>query len=235
MTLKIIGAGFGRTGTTSLKAALEQLGYAKCHHMTEVLTNPSQAAGFLDAWRGNPVDWDHLFDGYQATTDWPACTYYQQLMAKYPDAKVILSLRDPERWYASAYETIYPAHAVVPPWAGKLFPKLGVFREMILSQVWDGTFESRFADKDFAIKKFKAHNQEVIDTVPADKLLIFEVKQGWEPLCKFLDLPVPDTPFPHLNDKKQFKLLLMAQRILPWLLVAFLIFFTTLMIRRWLL
>ena len=105
MTLKIIGAGFGRTGTTSLKAALEQLGYAKCHHMTEVLMNPSQAAGFLNAWHGNPVDWDQLFDGYQATTDWPACTYYQQLMAKYPDAKVILSLRDPERWYITLKES----------------------------------------------------------------------------------------------------------------------------------
>lgn len=234
MTIKIIGAGFGRTGTTSLKAALEQLGFAKCHHMTEVLKNPSQAAGFLDAWRGNPVDWDRLFDGYQATTDWPACTYYEELMAQYPEAKVILSVRDPERWYTSAYDTIYPAQAVVPPWAGKLFPKLGVFREMILSQVWDGTFEGRFADKTFAIEKFKAHNQQVIDTVPADKLLVFEVKQGWEPLCRFLNVPVPDTLFPHLNDKKQFKTLLMVQKLLPWV-AGILLIFATLIIVRWLL
>ena len=234
MTLKIIGAGFGRTGTTSLKAALEQLGFAKCHHMTEVLLNPSQAHGFLDAWRGNPVDWDRLFDGYQATTAWPACTYYQQLIDHYPDAKVILSVRDPERWYASAYETIYPAHAVVPPWVGKLFPKLGVFRKMILEQVWDGTFESRFADKELAIGKFNAHNQQVIDSVPAEKLLVFEVKQGWEPLCQFLGVPAPDTPFPHLNDKQQFKLLLMAQKLVPWVVVCIVIF-ATLMIVRWLL
>ena len=101
MTIRVIGAGFGRTGTTSLKVALEMLGFAKCYHMIEVMKHPDDARVWIDAARGRPVDWDTLFTGYQATVDWPGCTFYETLMARYPDAKVILTVRDPsspDRW-----------------------------------------------------------------------------------------------------------------------------------------
>ncbi|MFK7801551.1 MAG: sulfotransferase family protein [Anaerolineae bacterium] len=234
MSLKIIGAGFGRTGTTSLKAALEQLGFNKCHHMSEVVKAPSQAVGFLAAYRGEQVDWDQLLSGFAATTDWPACTFYQQLMAHYPDAKVILSVRDPERWYSSAFETIFAIESAIPSWIGRLFPKLGTMRQMVMEMIWQGTFENNFADKPFAIAKFNAHNQAVIDSVPAEKLLVFEVKQGWEPLCQFLDVPVPSTPFPHLNDKKTFKRLILMQKLLPWVLGSIAIVITLILL-NWLL
>lgn len=220
MTLKIIGAGFGRTGTKSLKAALEQLGFVKCHHMTEVFKNPAQAAEFLSVIRGEPANWEQLLKGYAATTDWPTCTFYQELMLQYPDAKVILSIRDQERWYASSRDTIFAIYSGVPAWLGFIFPKLKIIRDMTIELIWNGTFEDNFEDKEFAIKKFNAHNQEVIDTVSADKLLVFEVKQGWEPLCEFLGVPVPDTPFPHLNDKKQFQRMIMVQRFAPWVLAG---------------
>lgn len=234
MSLKIIGAGFGRTGTLSLKTALEQLGFAKCHHMTEVVMNPSQAAGFLLAMQGKPVDWDQLLDGYASTTDWPACTFYKELMAHYPDAKVILSVRDPDRWYASAFDTIYAIESIVPSWIGYLFPKFGDMRKMVMGLIWEGTFEDRFADKAFALAKFNAHNQEVIESVPADRLLVFEVTQGWEPLCRFLDVPVPNRPFPHLNDKKRFQRMINVQRFAPWVLGGILVF-ASLIILNWLL
>src|SRR5690606_21852220 len=109
MSLSVIGAGFGRTGTLSLKLALEQLGFAPCHHMTEVFANPDQAATWLAAARGEAVDWDSLLEGYKASVDWPSCHFWRELAAHYPDAKVILSTRDPRRWYESISNTIFPA------------------------------------------------------------------------------------------------------------------------------
>ncbi len=98
-TIKVIGAGLGRTGTLSLKAALEELGFSRCYHMTDVFAHLEHARVWDDAARGLPVDWDTLFQGYQATVDWPGCAFYEEFMRRYPDAKVILSVRDPERWY----------------------------------------------------------------------------------------------------------------------------------------
>jgi hypothetical protein len=232
MSLKIIGAGFGRTGTLSLQAALQELGFAKCHHMMEMFKHPSKAIGFLAAVNGEPVDWDDLLDGYQATVDWPCCTFYKELMIHSPDAKVILSVRDPERWYASAFSTIYRAslHAGISSW----IPIIKNVVAMIQRLIWDGTFDGRFSDKSFAIEQFQRHNQEVLDTVPAEKLLVFEVTQGWEPLCKFLDVPMPNTPFPHLNDKKSFERIITIQRFAPWALGAGLAI-TALIILNWLL
>lgn len=207
MALKVIGAGFGRTGTASLKAALEDLGFDKCYHMTEVFPHPEHAPVWQAAAEGKAVDWEELFEGYQATVDWPGCTFYKELMQHYPDAKVILSVRDPEAWYKSATETIYsmsrrgfPA-SLVP----LLVPRLRRFVRMVSTIIWQNTFSNRFEDKAYALSIFNNHIAEVKRTVPAEKLLVYEVKEGWEPLCKFLEVPVPNKPFPRLNDSAAFK------------------------------
>ena len=231
MSLKIIGAGFGRTGTTSLKAALEQLGFSKCHHMTEVFFNPKQADAFLDAWKTKSADWDQIYAGYQATTDWPGCTHYQTLLAHYPNAKVLLTVRDPERWYASCMNTIYRANTDVPRWFKLIFNRYKKTQELAYEQIWKDTFDGRFTDKEHAIAIYNAHNQEVIDTVPADKLLIFEVKQGWGPLCAFLEVPVPDTPFPHLNDGKLMSRFFNTLPYVPWMGLAGLVLIIVLFLR----
>jgi len=208
--LKIIGAGFGRTGTMSLKAALEELGFSLCYHMTELFGKPAQVAQWEAAARGKPVDWNSIFEGYQATVDWPGCSFYQQLMEVYPEAKVLLTERDPESWYESAYNTIYQpiredaGSNSTPPADGISGPPLEV-ASMIKAIIWEGTFGGKFADKDYAITVFKQHSEEVKRRVPPEKLLVYEVKEGWEPLCAFLEVEVPqDKPFPYLNDRNSF-------------------------------
>lgn len=207
MTLKVIGAGFGRTGTSSLQIALEQLGFGKCYHMREVFAHREHAPLWYAASQGQPVDWDVIFAGYQATVDWPGCTFYQELMRYYPDAKVLLSVRDPERWYTSAYNTIYSFRRNAPPkwlyWLKSPSWRLG--RWMSDGIIWDGIFAGRFEDRAYAIEVFKRHTAEVQRVVPAERLLVYHVKEGWEPLCRFLDVPVPTTPFPHLNDTAEFQ------------------------------
>lgn len=210
MTLKLIGAGFGRTGTTSIKAALEQLGFDKCYHMQEVIKNPAHVAFWNEAainrTIGKAVDWDWVFDGYQATVDWPACNFTKELMAKYPDAKVLLTVRDPEKWYESCLNTIYGIYRKpTMKLTIQLIPRIRRFLAMNERMIWQGNFGGRFEDRHHAITVFNQHNEEIKGYVPAEKLLVFDVKQGWEPLCKFLEVPIPDTPFPHLNDTKTFQ------------------------------
>ena len=207
MTLKVISAGFGRTGTTSLKAALEKLEFNRCYHMMEVFSHPEHIPLWLDAHRGEPVAWENLFGDYQAAVDWPSCTFYKELMQKYPDAKVLLSVRDPESWYRSALETIYSSQRLRPPasWLFALIPQVRRFMRLVDIIVWQGTFAGRFEDKDYAIRVFNDHIKEVRRTVPPERLLVWGVKEGWEPLCTFLGVPVPDEPFPHLNDTAAFR------------------------------
>ncbi|HTU16893.1 MAG TPA: sulfotransferase [Gemmataceae bacterium] len=206
MSLKVIGAGFGRTGTLSLHSALEELGFTRCYHMREVLTHPDHVAAWSAASRGEPVDWDALFAGYQATVDWPACSFYRELLNRYPDAKVILTVRDADKWYDSAFETIYYVRQAFPMWSRWFLLRMRRFTRMLDDVVWLGTFQGRFADKQHAIAAFNRHNDEVRRTVPADRLLIYEVSRGWEPLCAFLGVPVPqDKPFPRLNDTAEFR------------------------------
>lgn len=206
MSIKVIGAGFGRTGTASLKGALEDLGFDKCYHMTEVFPQPAHIALWQAATAGKPVDWDKLFEGYQATVDWPGATFYKELMAHYPDAKVILSVRDPEAWYGSTTDTIFRMSKVGFPMSlAPLFvPRLRRFIRMATNLIWQNTFDNRFEDKAYAISVFNEHIAEVKRTVPANKLLIYEVKEGWKPLCTFLEVPIPDQPFPRLNDSATF-------------------------------
>lgn len=205
MALKVIGAGLGRTGTLSLKLALEELGFDKCYHMYEVIAHPEDIAVWEAAGRGEPVDWEALFQGYQATVDWPSCNFYAELLKLYPDAKVVLTVRDPERWYESALRTIYHVRTAFPAWLPGP-PKMRRLMKMTNQLIWDGFFRGRFAEKDHALAAFNRHNEEVKRTVPPEKLLVFEVREGWAPLCAFLGVPVPeDRPFPKVNDAEDFR------------------------------
>ena len=206
MPLKVIGAGFGRTGTTSLKAALERL-IGPCYHMMEVFSRPEHIAFWEGAHRGEPIEWDDVFGAYRAAVDWPSCTFYQELMARYPEARVVLSVRDPERWYGSALNTIYTVNKQRPPasWLFAAIPKVRRFVRMNDAVIWQGTFGGKFEDKAHAVRVYNAHIEEVKRTVPPEKLLVFDVKEGWEPLCAFFGVPVPDGPFPHLNDAATFQ------------------------------
>lgn len=197
--LKVIGAGFGRTGTLSLKHALEELGSGPCYHMSELFDKPHVDEQWDAIVSGGPADWPTIFKGYQATVDWPACSFYKELMQVYPNAKVLLTVRDPEKWYESVASTIYrvshmnPDHARTP------------HGHMVRTLIWQGTFDNRFEDKDYAIGVFLRHNEEVKQHVSAEKLLVYNVKEGWEPLCAFLEVPVPaGKPFPHDNDRANF-------------------------------
>lgn len=200
--MKVIGAGFGRTGTMSLKVALQQLGFDPCLHMIDLLAGmPELSDTFREAQEGKPTDWTTALEGFEATVDWPGCTFYKELMDAFPDAPVILTVRDPEAWYKSVNDTIYGAAKAIetmPDMADKPVAK------MLKAIVWDGDLEDNFADKASTLAIFENHNREVIDYVPADRLLVFEVKQGWAPLCNFLGVDVPDSPFPHVNDTNSF-------------------------------
>ncbi|HLJ32750.1 MAG TPA: sulfotransferase [Ktedonobacteraceae bacterium] len=194
--LKIIGAGFGRTGTLSTKNALEELGFRSCYHMTELFENPGVPEQWQAIVAGAPVDWKAIFTGYQASVDWPACAFYKELMQVYPEAKVLLNVRDPEKWYESVLSTIYVV-------SRRRLPD-SPHSQMIKKLIWEGTFDSKFEDKDYAIAVFHRHIEEVKQHVPPDKLLIYDVKEGWEPLCTFLGVKIPSTPFPRLNDRDNF-------------------------------
>jgi len=202
--MKIIGAGFGRTGTSSVKVALDELGFGPCHHMTELFDQPERAALWEAAAASQPVDWNELLAGYRSTVDWPACTVYAQIMEAYPEALVLLTVRDPERWYQSCRDTIYRSSAsrAESPDADGPDP----VAHMIDTIIWQGTFGGAFEDMQRAISIFERHNQKVQERVPSDRLLVYEVKQGWEPLCRFLGVEAPaGTPFPHLNDTMTFQ------------------------------
>ena len=139
MALQVIGAGFGRTGTTSLKAAIEQLGFSKCHHMEEVVTSRAQTAFWWAlAERGADtvnIDWDEIFEGFRASCDWPSCTYWEELHRHYPEAKILLTVRDEQRWYDSCLETIYAASFVVPTWVSRMIPPLDRLGKMVIANV----------------------------------------------------------------------------------------------------
>jgi hypothetical protein len=212
VSLEIIGAGLGRTGTMSLKVALETLGFGPCYHMTEVFENPEHVPLWRAAMRGERVGWESIFGRYRAAVDYPAASFYRELMEHYPDAKVILTVRDPERWYESARSTIYnvrrAARSPLVSIPARFVPRLRGLRAaavMAGDLVWDREFEGRFEDHEYAIETFNAHNEEVERLVPPEKLLVYEVKEGWGPLCEFLGVPVPDEPFPRLNDAAAFR------------------------------
>jgi hypothetical protein len=209
--LKVIGAGLGRTGTESLKKALEQLGLGKCYHMFELLQNPEHLPEWEKLRRGETPNYEILFRDFQACTDFPAAIYYREFMQQYPDAKVVLTVRDADKWYDSASKTIFREIPGIFFGLSRLF---GLFSKTARSfptvfnfarnLVEEGFFEGRAHDREHTKSIFNAWNEEVKRTVPADRLLVFEVKDGWEPLCQFLGVPVPRTPFPRSNDSDTF-------------------------------
>ena len=217
MALQVIGVGFGRTGTLSLRAALVRLGFGPCEHMINCFDHPERFALWAEAFerktKGGPIDWAALFAGYKATVDWPGAYFWRELVNAHPQAKVILSVRDPDRWYDSVAATIFrmPKLAGGGLAARGLLAVAGAFNPAARGAfhlneaiIWDGTFGGRFEDRGHAIGVFDAHVAAVERTVAPDRLLVFDVTQGWGPLCAFLGVPVPDEPFPHLNDAAEF-------------------------------
>ncbi len=213
MSIKIIGAGFPRTGTNTLRESLELLGFSKTYHMKNLLVHPENLRYWLTLKETGTTDWDALYDGYEATVDFPCYPWYKEHMKQYPDAKVILSTRPFEKWYESYSSTIWQAHN--PPEAQKAEMDKKVAADPHLQTVMtvmafarqtinEEHFQGKFLDKDFMEKVFNDHNEEVKKYVPADKLLVFDAREGWEPLCEFLDVKVPDEPLPHTNKKEDF-------------------------------
>jgi Sulfotransferase domain len=195
-TLRIIGAGFGRTGTLSLREALVRLGCGPCDHMRENFEHPERFALWDEALRrktaGEPIDWRPLLDGYRAIVDWPGAYFWRELTAAHPEAKVILTVRDPERWVDSIQSTIFTLDDDELP---------AVARDIVFAR----TFGGRLTDRAHCLSVFAQHNQAVREAIAPERLLVFDVKQGWRPLCAFLGVPVPeDEPFPRVNDTAGF-------------------------------
>lgn len=202
MALRVVGAGFGRTGTNSLKLALEQLGFGPCHHMFEVRDNPGQLAYWQAAARGETPDWDAVFADYGSCVDWPSARYWREIAAHYPDARVVLSVRPEEAWIKSIHATIYPAMC---DRSDRVPVATRARRDMAYEIIVEQTFGGRLGDADHAMAIFRAHCDEVRRTIAADRLLVYDVAQGWQALCDFLGVDVPDTPFPRINSTADFQ------------------------------
>lgn len=213
MPLKIIGAGFGRTGTLSLYTALNRLGFP-CYHMMEIIGNKANAA-HLDFWcrvanapAGTPFDWEQVFANYTACVDNPACCVWHELAEAYPDAKIILTLhpKGPDAWYESTIDTIYFSEVAWQFKLLKLVTRFGrKFGDISHKLIWQRSHKGTMNDRAKAIAFYKEHIEDVKRSVPADRLLIFSVDHGWVPLCRFLGVAVPDEPFPDVNDRAQIK------------------------------
>ncbi|WP_374574784.1 sulfotransferase family protein [Phenylobacterium sp.] len=199
MGLSVIGAGVGRTGTYSLKLAINELGLGPCHHMEEVLHDqPAQVPLWAAAVQGR-ADWEAIFAGYGGAVDWPTAGFFRELSTAYPDARFVLTVRSAESWVDSFSATIYrllSAPDQVPPQMRPWF-------DMASAVIAKSGFPTGLDAAGLA-KAFDAHNEAVKAAIPADRLLVYQVKEGWGPLCGFLGAPAPDTPFPRTNDRAEF-------------------------------
>jgi hypothetical protein len=194
LALQVIGAGLGRTGTASLKVALEQLGLGNCYHMAELMSNPADAELWVRAAQGQP-DWDTLLGNYGATVDYPACSFWRPLAEHYPSAKILLSVRDANSWFESTRDTIFSKQ--VRDWIGKT-PLADFFDQA----VW-GEFGSRIEDREYMVDYFERRTEAIKSEVPPERLLVYSVKEGWDPLCAFLGIDVPEESFPHVNSREE--------------------------------
>jgi Sulfotransferase domain len=198
-TMHVIGAGVGRTGTRSLKLAISQLGLGPCHHMEDVISNmPRQVPLWAAAVKGRP-DWATIYKGYESACDWPTARFFRELHAVYPSAKFVLTQRSPESWVESFSETIYKALA------GRAHapPEMHAWLEMVVDLVAQTGFPGGL-DVVALTTAYIAHNEAVKAAIPANKLLVYQVKEGWSPLCAFLDMPAPPEPFPRTNNREEF-------------------------------
>jgi hypothetical protein len=228
VALKIIGAGYGRTGTLSVHAALERLGL-HCYHMVEVLKNPHNRS-HLKFWcrvanspAGASHNWEQVFSNYSATLDFPACCVWRELMAAYPDAKVLLTLhpRGAEAWYESALATVYRTETM---WQYQVIAWFIPFGRRLVGMthklIWQRTLAGTMANRLRAIERYRQHIAEVKAAVPAERLLVFSADQGWKPLCDFVEMPVPDVPFPRVNDRAEFGSVLKKLARLAYVVLA---------------
>ena len=194
MALKVIGAGLGRTGTHSLKLALERLTGEPCYHMVEVFQHMDHCATWTAAAKGDMPDWNEFLSGYSSAVDWPAAAFWKEMSDAAPDAVIVLSVRDPKEWWESANKTIFR----------------GI--ENMSDPNWRGMIEAIFAsrspfdmkDADQCMAAFESHNEDVKQRAPKDRLVIWNAKDGWEPLCNALGLPIPEEPFPLTNTREEF-------------------------------
>ena len=200
MTLRVIGAGFGRTGTLSLKRALETLGFSKCYHMAEVAEHPSHVDLWRAAWRGEDP-WSEIFQGYAAAVDWPTAAFWPRLMHVYPDAKIVLTVRDADAWFASARRTIFQSmEEGLASDQADLRERLVMAKEIIV----DGTFGGDLVDRDRAVAVYEANVARVRHEVPPDRLVLFDGNDGWSPLCEALGVEAPAVPYPRINTTEEF-------------------------------
>lgn len=209
--VEVIGAGLPRTGTLSQKVALELLGLGPCYHWVEVLADLDEQVALWDGALDGCVDPAKILQGSRSTVDWPGGYFYQELSSSFPDAKVLLSVRDPERWEPSFRETIVDMCVgeslirLLSSARAHVDPQWRRYLQFVERMFWSerGTFAAGHSP-DALMESFVAHNQEVKRTVPADRLLVWEVSDGWEPLCEFLGVAVPPEPFPQANDRATF-------------------------------
>ncbi len=213
MSLKVIGAGFPRTGTNSLKIALEKLGYGKAYHYKDLVNNPDDLQYWKTLQDTATTDWDKVYKGYQASVDFPCYPWYKEHLKQYPDAKVILSTRPFEEWYESAKSTIYVAGPKTLIQKVQLkkrllldnrMRKVMACRKFVKNYLWQVQFQGKFEDKEFVKGIWNAHHDGVQNYVAPDQLLIYNLNQGWKPLCDFLGTKIPTDPIPHLNKKEDF-------------------------------
>jgi len=201
--LQVIGVGMHRTVSKSVKVALERLGFVPCYHGMEALRRCRDGAHRLAAYEGAEVDWSVIFEGYRATLDWPTLHFWEQLATAYPDAKILLTDRDPERWWDSHVEMFQRGAEFgreltdeQRQWAEESgFARM----QTALATIVPATFDGRVFDKAHCLRVFEQHYGRVRRTVPAERLLVYRVQEGWEPLCRFLGVDVPDEPFPRVN------------------------------------
>ncbi len=193
MTLRVVGAGWGRTGTFSLKLALETLLGAPCYHMREVFNHPEQVPIWHNAALGTMPNWNTFFADYAAAVDGPAARFWPELIDVFPDALVLLSIRDPEAWWNSSSKTVFKVGSRHSDEHWAMIQAVRAARGLPNTQ-----------DRDVAIRAFEAHNAQVQETVPSDRLLVWQPGDGWGPICKALDLPIPDEPFPRSNTKEEW-------------------------------
>ena len=196
MVLKVIGTGFGRTGTDSMREALTILGFGPCHHMYEVIDNPVQKQRWREMVAGGPKDWESLFEGYVACVDWPSAAYWRELIGVYPEARVILTWRSAESWWESFSRTILKGLSSSDDLAS-------VGKALIERQVFDG----RMGEREHALALYRANVEAVLAEVPPGRLLVHRLGDGWAPLCAHLDVPVPDVTYPHGNTAEAFNVL----------------------------
>lgn len=211
--MKVIGVGFGRTGTMSLKYALERIGAGPCLHMIDLIRNHDLIEPWHDAVvKGHPPDWDRMLAGFDSTIDWPGCTFWRELTAAYPDVPVLLNTREFDGWYKSCQNTIYALRQAaltgqLEPGAGTEDPPPPELWQIIGKLIWERDFQGRFEDVDWMRRMYAERIETIRAAIPAERLILLPLEEspGWAPICDMLGVEEPDEPFPHLHDTNEFR------------------------------